>query len=137
MNNLQLSVLTPEKKVSETEALSVTLPTKMGDITVLPSHAPLFSLLAPGEIIIRKAQGSPESLVVSGGYVSVFKNQVKVLADFSMQSSDINEQAAKEAIERAKQAMEEKVSDESFALAEAEMRKALAQLWVAQKRKRN
>lgn len=133
---LTLSILTPEKKVLETKSLSVTVPTAMGEITVLPSHAPLFSLLSSGEIKIKLADGGHLDLVVNQGFVSVFKDFVKILTDFSIKSDEINELAAKEAVEKAKKAMEEKISEENFAQAEAELLRSLLQLKTVNKRKR-
>jgi len=132
---LTLSIVSPEKKITETECQQVTVPTAMGEITVLPEHAPLFSVLSPGEILVRESDKQTRSIVVSGGFLSVHKNKVIVLADFGIPTEEIDEKKILDAKARAEEAMKEKKSDEAFALAEGELYKALLQLKVAQKKK--
>ena len=54
MNKIDFTIATPERVVYQNEVDQITLNTKMGEITVLPSHVPLVSSLMPGEILIKK-----------------------------------------------------------------------------------
>ena len=45
---LHLKIITPRKVVHKEEVKSVTLPSAEGEITILPKHVPLFSLLQEG-----------------------------------------------------------------------------------------
>src|SRR3989338_249348 len=81
MKKINFQIVTPEKITYHDDVDSITLPTQIGEITVLPHHAPLISSLKSGEAIIRKG-GEEFSIAVSGGFLQVQpKNKVVVLAD--------------------------------------------------------
>ncbi len=130
---LQLEIVTPEKVVYKDEVDEVTLPTKAGEITVLPHHASLFTQADHGEIRIKKA-GKDQFLALTGGFIEVTDNKVTVLADYAIRSEDIEIAKAEEAHNRAEKLMEEKVSTEDFASAQAAFRRAILELKVARRR---
>ena len=67
---LQLSIITPERTVYDGQVDRLTLQTTEGEITVLPHHIPLVSVLTPGELRITK--GSEEMpMAIAGGFVEV------------------------------------------------------------------
>lgn len=64
MSELQLKIVSLQKLVYNDYVDSVTLPTKSGEITVLPNHAPLISHLAKGTIRAKSAgQQKPSGLL--------------------------------------------------------------------------
>lgn len=75
-----LEVVTPDKKVFEGEASSVTFPGSDGEFQVLSNHAPLISALGKGKMTI-KASGKEEVVMIDGGVVEVLNNNVVVLAE--------------------------------------------------------
>ncbi len=75
-----LEVVTPDKKVFEGEASSVTFPGSDGEFQVLNSHAPMISALGKGRMTI-KASGQDEIVMIDGGVVEVLNNKVIVLAE--------------------------------------------------------
>lgn len=129
---LQVTVVTPEKTLLETQADEVIVPTVTGEIAILPSHVPLFTQLAEGEIIIR-SQGKDEHLVGVGGFLEVSKDHVTILADYAVHGKDISTVKAEEAKSRAEKAMKEKRSAQDFAVAEAEFRRAILELKVSKR----
>ncbi len=60
------------------EAVSVTLPTSAGEITVLPKHEALVSTLKPGVVTVRAHDGAHE-FTVESGVLEVSNDQVTVL----------------------------------------------------------
>ena len=50
---MKFSIHTIEKTLFEGEVKSLTLPTEMGEITILENHLPLVSLTKPGPIKIK------------------------------------------------------------------------------------
>ncbi len=100
---LTLTVVTAERTVLERDDVArLIVPTTEGQITVLPSHAPLMASLAIGELIAVTAEGE-QPMVVHGGFLQVASDQVSVLADAAEQSDDIDEERAEAARERAEQ----------------------------------
>ena len=77
---LQVQITTPEKLVLEKEADYAEIPGKDGYMGILPGHAALLSELGSGELKLTVA-GKVESLTISGGYVEVREDRVRVLAD--------------------------------------------------------
>ena len=79
-NRLQLKMVTPVQTVFEQEVDGVSLPTRLGEITVLPQHTELVSILEPGELVVRDGNKT-FPLAVSGGLIEVANNTLYVLAD--------------------------------------------------------
>ncbi len=77
---MTLEILTPDKKVYEGEANSVTLPGTMGSFEILNHHAPIISTLEDGKLIVRNA-GKEEVFLINGGVVEASNNKVVVLAE--------------------------------------------------------
>ncbi len=131
---IRFKIATPERIMLETEVDALTLPTQMGEVTILPNHIPLVANLQPGEI--RYKQGGKESFfAVSGGVIEVRKNhEVVVLADTAEFGHEIDEKKAEEAREWAKKIMaQEHQASENFVNAAAVLERNLVRLRVARK----
>ncbi len=128
MPNIHFEIVTPEKVVLKQEVLQLTVPTKKGEITVLPNHIPLISTLQPGVIEIKTIDNKTETMAVSGGFIEVLPDKVVVLADTAEHASDINEARAEEARKKAEETMKEKKEDVNFAGVQAKIEKELARV---------
>lgn len=78
MKKLQLTIVSPEKKLFQGEVNQVTLPGVMGSFTILPQHAPIVSSLTRGKILYVTADGTSQNLEVMGGFVEMNDNNVSV-----------------------------------------------------------
>jgi len=96
-NKIKFEIVTPERIVLKEEVLQVTVPTKQGEITVLPNHIPLVASLQPGVIEILKPDNSREIMSLSGGFIEVFKNKVVILADTAERAEEIDIDKSEEA----------------------------------------
>jgi len=134
MKTLHFQIATPEKVVFDAPKASViTLPTKMGEITVLPDHLPLVSSLVAGEVRVTVG-GQEVSMAVSGGFIEVRPGQVTVLADTAERAEEIDVKRAEEARQRAKMSVQAKhVEAEDYAGLAAKLERELARLKVARK----
>lgn len=133
---LQLEIITPLKSVLKEEVDEITVPTQNGEITILPNHVDLVSKIKSGELIIKRA-GKPEFFAITGGFLEITRNNVTILADYAVRAEDIEIAKAKEAQERAKEKLRQKVSGREFAQAESDLRKAIAELHVAGRRRKS
>ena len=77
---LQLEIATPERLIASLSVDYAEIPGKDGYMGILPGHAALLSELGTGALKYT-AQGKTETVTVSGGYVEVRDNHVRVLAD--------------------------------------------------------
>ena len=133
---IKFKIVTPERVVYEDAVDQVTVPTTEGEITVLPNHIPLVSILRPGELLIKKGNDE-KNIAVSSGFVQVNKNEVIILADTAEHAEEIDEKRAKEGHERARNLMQEMKNSEdvSYVNLSAKLEKELARLKVARKKK--
>jgi F-type H+-transporting ATPase subunit epsilon len=79
-NTLQVQIATPEKLIVDRQADYAEIPGKDGFMGILPGHAALLSELGSGKLSITSG-GKTDAYVISGGYVEVRDNHVRVLAD--------------------------------------------------------
>ncbi len=133
---LKLQILTSEQEIFNEEVDEVVVPTTAGVIGVLPEHMPLVSQIAPGELVIKNNDKS-EMIAVFGGFIEVSNNSVSILADYAARVEDIELAKAQQAKERADKLMQEKLSEKDFIIVESELQKALMQLRIANKYRKN
>lgn len=128
-------IVTPEKVIFKDEVNEVILPSKNGEIAILPNHASLVTQIAEGELTIKK-DGKEQFLAVTGGFLEVNNNKVSILADYAIRSDEIEVGKAEDAKKRAEKAMQEKASDRDFAFAESQFKRAILELKIAHKRRK-
>lgn len=131
---LNFQLVTPEKIVLKKELTSLTCPTTLGEITILPHHAELIATLVPGELH-AKTENDEFYLHVAGGFVQVRDDhQVVVLADAAEHFHEIDVERAEEAKKRAEVALKEtKMSEEEYAKVAASLERSLARMRVKRK----
>ena len=98
-----LNLVTPEKKlVTELEIDEVLVPGFMGQLDILPGHAPLMTTLTTG-VLKYRARGSSEFLlvVVSWGYAQVHPGGVVILADLAEAREEIDRTKAEAGLREA------------------------------------
>lgn len=131
---VRLEIVTPEAKTFSDNVDSVVIPGVEGELGVLPMHAPLMTLLEPGELRVIK-NGEETRLAVGEGFVEVTQEKIAVLTDMAVKESDIDESAAEAAIKRAEEAMRsERMSDEEQATTKAALMRSLALVKVKRRR---
>lgn len=131
MANLSVEIVTGENVVYENDNVSmVVAPGVEGSLGILPSHAPLVTLLKEGELRI-KSGGGEESLAVHGGFLEVIDNKVVVLADTAERTSEIDIERAEAARTRAEETLRNAKDRQDIAEAEAALRRAIVRLRLA------
>lgn len=127
-NIIKFELVTPERVVLKEEVRQITIPTRSGEITVLPNHIPLVSVLKAGIIEVITEKGETEIMSVSGGFVEVLKDKVVILADRSERAYEIDLARAEEARQRAEELKKqaEFADDAKFAEISAIIEKELA-----------
>ncbi|OGY45322.1 MAG: ATP synthase F1 subunit epsilon [Candidatus Buchananbacteria bacterium RIFCSPHIGHO2_01_FULL_39_14] len=134
-----LKLVTPERQTYEKEIYQLTVPTTEGQITILPNHLPLVSVLAPGEIMIIETPGKKEeiTMAVSGGFLQVAQNQVTILADTAERLEEIDESRSEAARQRAEKLLAEVKNRESveYTALAVKIGKELARLKVVRRRR--
>lgn len=135
MAPMKLEIVTAERVVYSEEVDMLVAPGVDGELGILPRHAPLLTVLKPGEIRVTR-DGDVSYLAVSGGFLEVMSNTVTILADTAEQAEEINAERAEAALARAQERIESSASDMDLQMAMASMRRSQARLAVATRRRR-
>jgi F-type H+-transporting ATPase subunit epsilon len=132
---IRVDIVTAERLVFSEDADIVMVPGVDGEMGILPHHEPIMTMIKPGEILVRK--GSEEhSLAVSGGFLEVTPDHITILADAAERADEIDITRAEAAKRRAEESLAGKTPTEmDMANVEASLRRALARLKVAEKRR--
>ena len=135
MASIRLDIVTAEQLVFSEDVDVVIAPGIDGEMAILPRHAPLMTMLQPGELRVRQ-EGDEFSMAVTGGFLEVRPDRVTVLADAAERAEDIDAARAEEAKRRAEEWLAGRPSETDTARAEAALRRSLIRLRVAEKRRR-
>lgn len=106
---------------------------ELGEIGIVPGHAPLLTLLKPGEVRFTLPGGAEEVYYVSGGMLEVQPFYVTVLADVAERADTLDEAAALAAKARAEEAIANRGAEIDYSAAAIELAQALAQIRAIQK----
>ncbi len=135
MSTIRLDIVTAERLVFSEDVEAVIAPGVDGQLGVLPHHAPLMTMLQPGELWVRREE-EEFCLAVTGGFLEVRPDRVIVLADTAERADDIDIARAEEAKRRAEERLTQPAPDVDLAKAEAALRRALTRLQVVERAKR-
>ena len=122
---MMLEITTAERQVYGEEVDMLIAPGIDGQLGILPRHAPLMTILQPGELTIRKG-GADTFFAVTGGFMEVLGDRVIILADACEHSEEINEERAQEAMRRAQERIAGHQTEMQLERAMASLRRAQA-----------
>jgi len=133
---IHVDIVSAEAEIFSGLAEMVFAPAVMGEVGVLPGHAPLVTTLKPGEVRVRLPGGEEQSFFVSSGMLEIQPHIITVLSDTAQRASDLDEAAALEAKERAERMLADRQADIDEAQARAELAQAAAQLQAIRRLRR-
>jgi F-type H+-transporting ATPase subunit epsilon len=104
-----VELITPEGVAFSGEAERLILPGAAGELGIFAHHAPLVSLLEPGETRLTEADGTVRRYATDDGYVQVRKNHALVLVGEAVPAEDIDAGEATRRLDEAQAALERAV----------------------------
>src|SRR3954469_23055440 len=104
-NTVHVDIVSAEGEIFSGAASMVFAPGADGELGIAPRHAPLLTLLKPGEVRVQTPDGAEQHFFVGGGALEVQPNRVTVLADTALRAKDLDENAALAAKQRAEAAL--------------------------------
>lgn len=125
---MHVDIVSAEVEIFSGTITELYAPAEMGEVGIMPRHAPLLSTMKPGEVRVVNQQGETQSFYVNGGILEVQPHVVTILSDTAMRAADIDEAAALEAKAKAEAAMADKKTDYDYARAKVELMEAVAQI---------
>ena len=127
-----MEIVTPEKRILSVKADEVIAPGAKGLFGVRPGHSPFLSLMEPGALTLKSAEGGQQVYFVGGGFVEVSADKVLVLADTAEPVADIDVAAARARLEKAQDALKAMSPEDSrFAVESATVRRETARMHLA------
>jgi F-type H+-transporting ATPase subunit epsilon len=133
-NTIQVDVVSAEEQIYSGPAEFVTLPGEVGELGIYPRHTPLITRIKPGAVRIKVPGSTDEEFVfVAGGILEVQPRGVTVMADTAIRGKDLDEAKANQVKKMAEEAMVNQDSEIDYAVAQAELAIALAQLAAIQR----
>src|ERR1041385_4840793 len=134
MKTIQLEIVTPEKIIYQGEVEEIVINTADGEIGVLPLHVNLMTKVLPGELTL-KISGKNQYMAITGGFLQVNTHNnmtnVSLLADYAVRAEEIEVSKALEAQKRAEEILKKKesgITEQDFANAQADLRRAILEL---------
>jgi F-type H+-transporting ATPase subunit epsilon len=128
---IQLEVVTPERRLLSVAVDSVNVPGMNGELGILPGHTPLISQLQTG-VLSYVQNGATHRLHVSGGFVEVNADRVSVLAEIAERPEEIDAARARLAREHAEKTLSAFTgTEEDFEIARARLERNVVRLQLA------
>ena len=128
-------IVSPEGVVFEGKVNSVSLPTDLGQITILPHHISLFTKLVGGEVEIKQ-KSHETTIVIAGGFLEVKSGSAHLLSDYAIRAESIEQAKAEERKRKAEEKLKQTLSNEEFTIADKDLKISILELKVAQKIRR-
>src|SRR5215212_8268934 len=130
-DQIQLDVVTPERRVLSEMVDAVSVPGANGELGILPGHTPLISQLQTGVLSYTQG-GATTRLHVSGGFVEVNNNRVSILAEVAERPEEIDAARARLAREHAEKTLSAwSGTEEDFEKARAQLERNMVRLQLA------
>lgn len=103
---IRCEIVSQDRMVFEGDADIVIVPGALGEMGILPGHAPLLSALDMGVIRVKMDQ-EEEVFTVTGGFIEVQPDIVTIMADAAENVEEIDIERAQQAMERAQRLLDE------------------------------
>ena len=124
---MQCYIVSAEEEIYSGRVAMLSATGTIGELGILPGHAPLLTGLRPGPVKLRDENGEEDVFYASGGYLEIQPGIVTVLADTALRADDIDEAAAIEARQEAERALSEAAAELDYGRVEAQLATAAAQ----------
>ncbi len=125
---MHVDIVSAENEIFSGTITELYAPAEMGEVGIMPRHAPLLTRMKPGMVRVVDQHGDEQSFYVNGGILEVQPHVVTILSDTAMRAADLDEAAALDAKAKAEAAMSDKKTDYDYARAKAELVEAVAQI---------
>lgn len=133
MATLQCNVVSAKETIYTGEISMLVATGVEGEVGILPGHIPFITLLKPGTMSIKTANGTDEMVYISGGVLEVQPNIVTVLADSAVRAHDLDEARITEARRQAEAMLANQKENIDTSAALVALAESVAQLQTLQK----
>jgi F-type H+-transporting ATPase subunit epsilon len=125
---MHCDIVSAEKEIFSGRVTMVVATGTLGELGIMPGHAPLLTGIKPGPVRLKFESGDEQVFFASGGFLEVQPGVVTVLADTALRADDLDAAAAAQAKEQAERALEDQSAEFEFSIAAAQLAEASARL---------
>src|ERR1700734_3892998 len=100
-DTFEIEIPTPERLLAREKAVRAQIPAKDGYIGMLPDHAALLSELGIGALTFTTPEDHRFSIAISGGFLEIHNNVVRVLTDQAEMGHEIDVSKAEQDLKHA------------------------------------
>ena len=136
MSTIHVDIVSAEREIFAGEVEILFAPARLGEVGILPGHAPLLTQLKPGEVRVQLKGGEQQAFYISGGMLEVQPKIVTVLSNTAVRAHDLDEAAVLKAKQEAEEALANNTGKLDFTKAQAELAELAAQLQTIQRLRR-
>ncbi|MDR1159607.1 MAG: F0F1 ATP synthase subunit epsilon [Syntrophomonadaceae bacterium] len=130
-NTFMLEVVTPENILLKEEIQFLVVPGAEGELGILKNHAPIVASLKIGVLKYKMLDETIQKIAISGGFMEVVDNIVRVLAETAEHGANVDVLRAKEARERAERRLAQRSEDINIDRARLALQRAIARIKAA------
>lgn len=131
---MKLQIISPFKVESEAQITSISLPTRLGVVTILPYHQNMLTELVEG-IVSYAEKDNNVDIAIGGGFAQTDGSTVKLLVSKAFGQGEIDSKNVDEAIARAKKILSETPDSKLRAEANVLLRRSIIESKLIKKRK--
>ncbi len=124
---IHCDIVSAEKEIFSGRVTMVSATGSLGELGIMPGHAPLLTGIRPGPVRLQLDDGEEQVFFASGGFLEVQPGVVTILADTAERAEDLDEVAAVEAQQAAERLLQEQTADVEFSVVAAQLAEAMAQ----------
>ena len=125
---MHCNIVSAEEEIFSGRVTMLVATGSLGELGIMPGHAPLLTGLRPGPVRLLLDNGEEEVFFASGGFLEVQPGITTILADTALRADDVDEAAAIEAKEAAEKAVSDQGAEFEFSVATAQLAEATARL---------
>ncbi|KAF1712584.1 F0F1 ATP synthase subunit epsilon [Pseudoxanthomonas kalamensis DSM 18571] len=137
VSTIRCDIVSAEAEIFHGEVTLVVATGEIGELGIVPRHAPLITRLKPGKVVVTRDNGEVLDFAISGGILEVQPQVVTVLADTAVRADAIDEAAVRAAKEEAERVLAQKDPKMSMEEAQQQLAMSLAQLSALERLRKN
>ena len=131
MEPFQVHILAADKTFYEGPCVSLTIPTRDGELGIWAHHAAMIAAVQPGTLRYQLPEEEPRIAATSPGMVKVEKNVVLVLVDSIERPEEIDAVRARREADQAREIILQKKSRQEYQIAQGNLARALNRLRIS------
>jgi F-type H+-transporting ATPase subunit epsilon len=106
-DSFKFELVSPERLLVSETVTEVVIPATLGEMTVLPNHAPVMTTIKPGVVKVKFASGETHKYVVFGGFADIVQSGCTLLAESAVAADEMSPDTLQKRIDAAKAEIDE------------------------------